>query len=121
MFLGGLEEFLGNLFVGWREGSSSYHSYTLPSSSGLMVQFRSETSRLDITTTELAKKVLGRLAPGTTYQGLMPNSGLSIWVIEKVAGVEYWFPTSTFTPSKLDITQGIYLFCQVSIFIHYQD
>jgi hypothetical protein len=81
-----------------------FHSYTLQSNSGLIIQFRSNASPLDSSTTKLAKKVHGHLAPATTYHGLMPNSSVSVWVMEIIAGVGYLFTASTITTAKLDIT-----------------
>jgi hypothetical protein len=81
-----------------------FHSYTLRSNSGLIIQFRSKASPLDSSTTKLAKQVHGRLAPATTYHGLMPNSSVSVWVMEIIAGVGYMFTASTITTAKLDIT-----------------
>lgn len=81
-----------------------FHSYTLRSNSGLIIQFRSEASPLDNSTTKLAKQVYGHLALVTTYHGLVPNSSVSVWVMEIIAGVGYMFTASTITPAKLDIT-----------------
>ncbi|KIW38196.1 hypothetical protein, variant [Exophiala oligosperma] len=81
-----------------------FHSYTLRSNSGLIIQFRSKASPLDSSTTKLAKQVHGHLAPATTYHGLMPNSSVSVWVMEFIAGVGYLFTASTITTAKLDIT-----------------
>ncbi|MCJ1377791.1 hypothetical protein MMC17_000887 [Xylographa soralifera] len=81
-----------------------FHSYTLRSNSGLIIQFRSKASPLDSSTTKLAKQVHGHLAPTTTYHGLMPNSSVSVWVMEIIAGVGYLFTASTITTAKLDIT-----------------
>jgi len=55
-----------------------FHSYTFVSESGLIVQFRSKSSPIDISITALAKAVHRHVAPATTYQGLMPNSSVSI-------------------------------------------
>lgn len=55
-----------------------FHSYTLWSNSGLIIQFRSKASPFDSATTKLAKKVHGHHAPATTYHGLMPNSSVSV-------------------------------------------
>lgn len=81
-----------------------FHSYTLRSNSGLIIQFRSKASPLDSSTTKLAKKVYGHLAPATIYHGLMPNSSVSIWVMEIIGGVGYLFTAGTITTAKLDIT-----------------
>jgi len=81
-----------------------FHSYTVQSSSGLIIQFRSKESPFDSSTTKLAKQVHGDLAPATTYHGLMPNSSVSVWVMELIAGVGYMFTASTITIAKLDIT-----------------
>jgi len=42
--------------------------------------------------------------PATTYRGLMPNSSVSIWVMEIIADVRYLFTASTITTAKLDTT-----------------
>ena len=81
-----------------------FHSYILRSNSGLIIQFRSEALPLDSATTKLAKQVYGHLAPATIYHGLMPNSLVSVWVIEIIVGVGYMFTASTITPAKLDVT-----------------
>jgi hypothetical protein len=81
-----------------------FHSYTLRSNSGLIIQFRSEASPLSSLTTKLAKQVHRHLAPATTYHGLMPDSSVSVWVMEIIAGVGYMFTASTITAAKLDIT-----------------
>ncbi|CZR52122.1 uncharacterized protein PAC_01999 [Phialocephala subalpina] len=81
-----------------------FHSYTLRSNLGLIIQFRSKASPLDSSTTKLVKQVHGHLAPATTYHGLMPNSSVSVWIMEIIAGVGYMFTASTITTAKLDIT-----------------
>jgi len=82
-----------------------FHSYTLVSGSGgLIVQFRSESSPLDISMTALAKAVHRQVAPATTYQGLMPNSSESIWIVEALPGTGYLFTFSKMTIAKLDTT-----------------
>ncbi|KAL7919530.1 hypothetical protein ACQKWADRAFT_192465 [Trichoderma austrokoningii] len=81
-----------------------FHSYTLRSSSGLIIQFRSGASPLCSSTTKLAKQVHGHLAPATTYHGLMPDSSVSVWVMEIIAGVGYLFTESTITAAKLHVT-----------------
>jgi len=53
---------------------------------------------------KLAKQVYGHLAPATTYHGLMPNSSVSVWLMEVIAGIGYLFIASTITTAKLDIT-----------------
>ena len=70
--------------------SQGCHSYTLLSESGSIVQFRSKASSLDISTTTLAREIHLHIASTTTYQGLMPNSSVSIWVMETFPGV--WIP-----------------------------
>ncbi len=81
-----------------------FHSYTLVSDSGLIVQFRSKSSPLDISMTALAKAVHRHVAPATTYQGLMPNSSVSIWMMEALPGTGYLFTFSRITVGKLDTT-----------------
>jgi len=82
-----------------------YHSYTLRSNStGLIIQFRSEASPLCSSTTKLAKQVHRHLAPATTYHGLMPDSSVSVWIMEIMAGVGYLVTASTITTAKLDTT-----------------
>jgi hypothetical protein len=80
-----------------------YHSYILQSNSGVIIQFRSKALPLDISTTKLAKQVHGHLAPATVYYGLMPNSSVSVWVMEIIVGVGYLFTASIITIAKLDI------------------
>ncbi len=55
-----------------------FHSYTLWSNSGLIIQSGSKASPFDSATTKLAKKVQGHHAPATTCHGLMPNSSVSV-------------------------------------------
>lgn len=86
--------------VSWQ----GYHSYTLLSESGSIVQFRSKASPLDISMTTLAKEIHPQLAPTTTYQGLMPNSSVSIWVMEALPGVGYLYTSSSITVAKQDTT-----------------
>lgn len=81
-----------------------FHSYTLVSESGLIVQFRSKSSPLDISMTALAKAVHRHIAPATTYQGLMPNSSVSIWMMETLPGIGYLFIFNSITMAKLDTT-----------------
>lgn len=81
-----------------------FHSYTLVSESGLIVQFRSKSSPLDISMTALAKAVHRHVAPATTYQGLMPNSSVSIWMMETLPGIGYLFIFNSITMAKLDTT-----------------
>ena len=86
--------------VSWQ----GFHSYTLVSESGLIVQFRSKSSPLDILMTALAKAVHRHVAPATTYQGLMPNSSVSIWMMEVLPGTGYLFIFNSITMAKLDTT-----------------
>lgn len=79
-----------------------FHSYTLVSVSGLIVQFRSKASPLDISMTALAKAIHRHVAPATTYHGLMPNTSVSIWVMEALPGVGYLFTFSSTTVAKQD-------------------
>lgn len=79
-----------------------FHSYTLVSVSGLIVQFRSKASPLDISMTTLAKAIHRHVAPATTYHGLMPNTSVSIWVMEALPGVGYLFTFSSTTVAKQD-------------------
>lgn len=54
--------------------------------------------------TTLAKEVHGRVAPATAYQGLMPGSSVSIWIMEVLPGVGYLFIYSSITRTKMDHT-----------------
>lgn len=81
-----------------------YHSYTLLSALGVIVQFRSKASPLDISMTTLAKAIHRHVAPSTTYHGLMPSSSVSIWVMEALPGVGYLFTYSSTTVAKQDTT-----------------
>jgi len=81
-----------------------FHSYTLMSESGIIVQFRSKLSPLDISMTALAKAVHRHVAPATTYQGLMPKSSVSIWMMEALPGTGYLFTFGRITVAKLDTT-----------------
>src|ERR1700722_15367985 len=77
-----------------------FHSYTLQSDSGLIIQFRSKASPLNSSMAKLAKKIHGRLAPTTTYYGLMPNSSVTVWVVEILSGIGYLFTVSRITVAK---------------------
>lgn len=77
-----------------------YHSYTLVSDSGLIIQFRSKTSPLDIEMVKLAKAIHHHVVPTTTYQGHMPNSSVNIWVMEALPGIGYLFTYSSITVAK---------------------
>lgn len=79
-----------------------FHSYTLVSETGLIVQFRSNSSPLDISMTALAKAVHRHVAPATSYYGLMPDSSMSIWIMEALPGTGYLFTFSSITVAKLD-------------------
>ena len=79
-----------------------FHSYTLLSESGCIIQFRSKDSPLDISMTTLAKEVHRHVAPATAYQGLMPNSSVSIWIMEALPGTGYLFTYSSLTVAKMD-------------------
>ena len=79
-----------------------YHSYTLVSMSGLIVQFRSKASPLDIEMSTLAKAIHRHIAPDTAYYGLMPNSSVSIWVMETLLGVGYLVTYYSTTLAKQD-------------------
>jgi len=81
-----------------------FHSYTLQSDSGLIVQFRSDASPLNSSTAQLAKKIHRHLAPTTTYYGLMPNSSVTVWVMETLPGIGYLFTVSRITVDKQDAT-----------------
>lgn len=79
-----------------------FHSYTLLSESGQIIQFRSEASPLDISMTTLAKTIHPYVAPATTYHGLMPNSSVSVWIMEALPGIGYLFIFSSITAAKVD-------------------
>ena len=79
------------------------HSYTVLSKSGVIVQFRSQASPLDIRMTTLAKDTHGHLAPSTSYEGTMPNSTVTIWIIETLPGVGYLSTYRNTTAAKRDI------------------
>ena len=79
-----------------------FHSYTLLSDLGHIIQFRSEASPLNISMTTLAKAVHRHVAPATTYQGLMPNSTVSVWIMEALPGIGYLFTFSYITLAKMD-------------------
>ena len=79
-----------------------FHSYTLLSEPGQIIQFRSEASPLDISMTTLAKTIHPSVAPATTYHGLMPNSSVSVWVMEALPGIGYLFIFSSITAAKVD-------------------
>ena len=80
-----------------------YHSYTLLSRSGVIVQFRSPESPFDITMTTLAKQTHGLLAPTTTYEGTMTNSTITVWVMEALPGVGYLCTYTNTTVAKQDV------------------
>lgn len=81
-----------------------YHSYTLLANSGVIVQFRSKDSPLDISTVEHAKKIHGSLAPATTYHGLMDKSSVTVWLMEALPGTGYLFTVGSLTPAKQEAT-----------------
>lgn len=81
-----------------------YHSYTLLSESGFILQFRSKESPLDISMTTLAKKIHGPIAPATMFLGLMPKSSVGIWIMEALPGVGYLFTYSDTTAAKQHTT-----------------
>jgi hypothetical protein len=77
-----------------------YHSYTLLTASGVIVQFRSKTSPLDTSTAELAKRIHGHLAPSTTYYGFTDKSSVTVWLMELLPGTGYLFTVGSLTPAK---------------------
>lgn len=79
-----------------------YHSYTLLAASRVIVQFRSKTSPLNVSTAKLAKAIHGHLAPTTNYHGFVPGSSITIWVMEVLPGVGYLFTISSLTQAKQD-------------------
>lgn len=79
-----------------------FHSYTLLSGSGYIIQFRSKDSPLDILVTTLAKEVYKHITPAIIYKGLMPNSSVSVWIIEALPGIRYLFTYSSLTVAKID-------------------
>lgn len=54
--------------------------------------------------TALAKAVHRHVTPATTYQGLMPKSSVSIWMMEALPGTGYLFTIGRITVAKLDTT-----------------
>ena len=62
------------------------------------------TYSVDTTITTLAKKIHGRTAPDTTYEGLMPDSMVSIWIMEALPGVGFLFTWENTTAAKQDGT-----------------
>ena len=50
----------------------------------------------------LAKVIHYHIAPATNYQGLMPNSSVSISVMEALLGIGYLFTYSRITVAKQD-------------------
>ena len=80
-----------------------YHSYTLLAKSGAIVHFRSQASPFDVRMTTLAKETHGCLAPTTTYQGTMPNSTVTIWVMDALPGVGYLSTYCHTTAAKRDV------------------
>ena len=80
-----------------------FHSYTVLSTSGVIVQFRSQASPFDVRMTTLAKETHGPLAPTTTYQSTMPNSTVTIWVMEALPGVGYLSTYFHTTAPKRDV------------------
>lgn len=96
----------------WR----GFHSYTLQSNSGLIIQFWLKASPLNSSMIKLVKQVHSHLASATTYHGLMLNSSVSVWVMKIIVGVEYMFTASTITTAKLDITVADFV---KWVFVHY--
>ena len=80
------------------------HSYIVLSKSGVIVQFHSQASPLDIRTTTLAKDTYGHLGPTTTYEGTMPNSTVTIWIMDALPGVGYLSTYRYTTAAKQDVT-----------------
>lgn len=80
------------------------HSYTILTDSGVIVQFRSKDSPLDISTAELAKTTHRHLAPTTTYHGFMQKSSVTVWQMEALPGTGYLFTISSLTPAKQEAT-----------------
>jgi len=68
--------------------------------SGQIVQFRSEASPLDLPTVILAKNIHSQLAPSTNYHGMMPNSSVSIWVMQALPGIGYLSALGQITDDK---------------------
>ena len=52
--------------------------------------------------TALAKAVHGDVAPATLYLGLMPNSSVSVWIMQRLPGVGYLFTWGDITLAKVD-------------------
>ena len=65
------------------------HSYTVLSNSEQIIQFRSAESPLDVSMSALAKSIHGSFAPATAYVGQMPDSSVSVWTMEAIAGTGY--------------------------------
>jgi hypothetical protein len=81
-----------------------HHSYTMLTASGIIVQFRSKASPLDISVAELAKTTHRHLAPTTTYHGFMHKSSVTVWLMELLPGTGYLFTVSSLTPAKQEAT-----------------
>ena len=79
-----------------------YFSYTVLSKSGQIVQFRARDSPLNITLSTLAKQIHGPLAPATTYHGLLPDSTVTVWIMEALPGTGYASIYSYIDTVKLD-------------------
>ncbi|GIZ48181.1 hypothetical protein CKM354_001125400 [Cercospora kikuchii] len=67
-----------------------YYSYTVESKDGhTIVQFRSDKSPLDQEIVDLAKRVHPDLVPGMVRLGLLGDSTVSVWKMDKIPGVGF--------------------------------
>ena len=80
------------------------HSYTLLAASGVIVQFRSKDSPLDVSTAKLAKSIHGPLVPSTTYHGFVDKSSVTVWMMETLLGTGYLSTVGSLTPAKQEAT-----------------
>lgn len=80
-----------------------FWSYTIISTDDRVLQFRvlgsPEDLNLDITA--LAKWVHPRTAPATLFLGVMPNSNLGVWQMEKRPGVNFLNTVATLGEKSL--------------------
>lgn len=64
------------------------HTYTVQSSD-MIVQFRSDTEKLDRNTVKLAKRVHGHVVPSIELVSEISEAAASIWIMSKLPGVMF--------------------------------
>lgn len=64
-------------------------SMTLLVGTRIVVQFRPESYRLDLRITAAAPEIYGKLAPQTSFIGIVPSSGLLAYTMSRIEGVPF--------------------------------